>query len=96
MGVYFGMHGRFCASHPWEVIVTIVTLTVSVLSMSVISGGKVGTVCGFSKSCQPKPTDEEVREGRRGRRLFEVSASDNLCLRPAFILSIILCFSRCV
>ena len=57
---YFGAHGRFCASHPWEVIVSIVTLTVCALSMSVLRGGGVGTVCGFSKPCQPKPTDEEV------------------------------------
>ncbi len=58
---YFGAHGRFCASHPWEVIVSIVTLTVCALSMSVLSGGKVSTVCGFSKPCQPKPVDEEVK-----------------------------------
>lgn len=57
---YFGAHGRFCASHPWEVIVSIVTLTVCALSMSVLSGGKVSTVCGFAKPCQPKPADEEV------------------------------------
>ena len=57
---YFSAHGRFCASHPWEVIVTIVTLTVCVLSMSVLSGGKVGTVCGVSKPCKAKPEDEQV------------------------------------
>ena len=58
---FFGSHGRFCASHPWEVIVTIVTLTVCALSMSVLSGGKVGTFCGPSKPCQAKPKAEEVR-----------------------------------
>ena len=57
---YFGAHGRFCASHPWEVIVSIVTLTVCALSMSILSGGKVTTLCGYSKPCQPKPIDEEV------------------------------------
>ena len=62
MTKYFGAHGRFCASHPWEVIVTIVTLTVCALSMSVLSGGKVGTVCGIQKPCQPKPTDQEVNK----------------------------------
>lgn len=56
---FFGSHGRFCASHPWEVIVTIVTLTVCALSMSVLSGGKVGTFCGPSKPCQAKPKAEE-------------------------------------
>lgn len=57
---YFGAQGRFCATHPWEVIVSIVTLTVCALSMSVLSGGKVSTVCGFSRPCEPKPEDEEV------------------------------------
>ena len=57
---YFGIHGRFCASHPWEVIVTTVTLTVCVLSMSVLSGGNVGKVCGINKPCQKKSPEEEV------------------------------------
>ena len=55
----FGAHGRFCASHPWEVIVTTVTLTVCVLSMSVLSGGKVATPCGVNKPCEKDV--EEVR-----------------------------------
>lgn len=62
MTPFFHSHGRFCASHPWEVIVTIVTLTVCVLSMSVISGGKVGTICGISRPCEAKPADEEVQK----------------------------------
>lgn len=61
LGTYFGVHGRFCASHPWEVIVTTVTLTVCVLSVSVLSDGKVGTLCGFNRPCQKKPPQEEVR-----------------------------------
>ncbi len=55
LSTYFEAHGRFCASHPWEVIVTTVTLTVSALSMSVLNGGKVGTVCGISKPCVESP-----------------------------------------
>ena len=58
---YFGAHGRFCASHPWEVIVTTVTLTVCILSMSVLSGGKVETFCGIKKPCHKKSPEEEVR-----------------------------------
>ena len=58
---FFQAHGRFCASHPWEVIVSIVTLTVSALSMSLLNGGRVGMVCGYSRPCEPKPEDEEVR-----------------------------------
>ena len=57
---YFGIHGRFCASHPWEVIVSTVTLTVCVLSMSVLSGGNVGSVCGINRPCQKKTPEEEV------------------------------------
>ena len=59
---YFRGHGEFCARHPWEVIVTAVTLTVSVLSIGVLSGGKVGTVCGLNKLCEE---EEEVRSNRR-------------------------------
>ncbi len=58
MGSFFGAHGRFCASHPWEVIVTTVTLTVCVLSMSVLSGVKVG-VCGINRPCE-NDKEEEV------------------------------------
>lgn len=58
MARFFRAHGRFCASHPWEVIVTTVTLTVCVLSMSVLSEGKVGYVCGINKPCSTK--EEEV------------------------------------
>lgn len=59
-GKYFGIHGRFCASHPWEVIVTTVTLTVCVLSMSILNGGKLGVVCGPNRPCQRKSPEEEV------------------------------------
>ena len=55
---YFRAHGQFCARHPWEVIVSVVTLTVCVLSIGVLSGGKVGTLCGIKKPCEE---EEEVR-----------------------------------
>lgn len=60
MARFFRAHGRFCASHPWEVIVTTVTLTVCVLSMSVLSEGKVGYVCGINKPCSAKAKEDEV------------------------------------
>ena len=91
MTKYFGAHGRFCASHPWEVIVTIVTLTVCALSMSVLSGGKVGTVCGIQKPCQPKPTDQEVSSLFRG---LCVCARENECERVN-ILPISMNFNLC-
>jgi len=53
---YFNAHGRFCASHPWEVIVTIVTLTVCVLSISLVSGGKVS---GLNNPRKLKSDDDE-------------------------------------
>ena len=54
---YFRAHGQFCARHPWEVIVSVVTLTVCVLSIGVLSGGKVGTLCGLNTPCEE---EEEV------------------------------------
>lgn len=61
MSRYFEAHGKFCASHPWEVIVTTVTLTVCILSMSFLNGGKIGSVCGFSSfNCPKKSLEEEV------------------------------------
>ena len=60
LSTYFGSFGRFCASHPWEVIVLTVVATICVLSMSLLSGGKVRIVCGLNKPCQEKTPEEEV------------------------------------
>lgn len=60
LGHYFRAHGQFCARHPWEVIVTVVTLTVCVLSIGVLSGGKVGTLCGINKPCQDEEETSDV------------------------------------
>ena len=59
MGRFFGAHGRFCASHPWEVIATIVTLTVCVLSMGVLNGSRMG-ICGIHRPCENEPEGEDV------------------------------------
>lgn len=61
MGSFFGAHGRFCASHPWEVIVTTVTLTVCVLSMGLLSGVQVG-VCGINRACENEKKEEVWRK----------------------------------
>ncbi|KAL3866136.1 hypothetical protein ACJMK2_043465 [Sinanodonta woodiana] len=45
----FKVHGHFCASHPWEVIVSTVTLTVSVMSMSLLKGAN--QICGWNYVC---------------------------------------------
>ena len=63
---YFRAHGQFCARHPWEVIVSVVTLTVCMLSIGVLSGGKVGTFCGLNKQCEEEE-EEEVRIERPNR-----------------------------
>lgn len=69
LGVYYAKYGRFCARHPWEIIVSIVTLTVCILSMSFISGGKVAIPCRGGDGCQEVPLplthdDKVCREGR--------------------------------
>ena len=64
LGRCFRAHGQFCARHPWEVIVSVVTLTVCVLSIGILSGGKVGTLCGINTPCE-----EQVRLGRESSLL---------------------------
>ena len=66
---YFRAHGQFCARHPWEVIVSVVTLTVCMLSIGVLSGGKVGTFCGLNKQCEE---EEEVRIERPNRDAADI------------------------
>ena len=51
----FSMHGLFVASHPWEVIVGTVTLTICMMSMNMFTGND--QICGWNYVCQ-KP--EEV------------------------------------
>ena len=50
------MHGLFVASHPWEVIVGTVTLTISMMSMKMFTGND--KICGWNYEC---PKLEEVR-----------------------------------
>ncbi|XP_061427042.1 LOW QUALITY PROTEIN: 3-hydroxy-3-methylglutaryl-Coenzyme A reductase [Lethenteron reissneri] len=52
----FRAHGRFVATHPWEVIVGTITITLCMTSMNMFIGNDV--VCGWNYQC-PK-TDEEV------------------------------------
>lgn len=59
LGTYFGAHGCFCASHPWEVIVTTMTIMVCVLSAGVLvdkDDDLLGTPFPYLK----KPNTEEV------------------------------------
>ncbi|EDV26440.1 uncharacterized protein TRIADDRAFT_37359 [Trichoplax adhaerens] len=48
----FRNHGRFCASHPWEVIVATLTITVSTLSFSLNSNSIAEDLCRNGKSCE--------------------------------------------
>lgn len=52
----FRMHGLFVASHPWEVIVGTVTLTICMMSMKMFTGND--KICGWNYEC---PKLEEVR-----------------------------------
>ncbi|XP_056135735.1 3-hydroxy-3-methylglutaryl-coenzyme A reductase-like [Lampris incognitus] len=52
----FCMHGLMVASHPWEVIVGTVTLTVCMMSMNMFTGND--QICGWNFDC-PK-TEEQV------------------------------------
>ncbi|ETE58948.1 3-hydroxy-3-methylglutaryl-coenzyme A reductase [Ophiophagus hannah] len=55
----FRMHGLFVASHPWEVIVGTVTLTICMMSMKMFTGND--KICGWNYEC-PKFEEDEVRE----------------------------------
>ncbi|XP_042562967.1 3-hydroxy-3-methylglutaryl-CoA reductase a [Clupea harengus] len=50
----FSMHGLFVASHPWEVIVGTVTLTICMMSMNMFTGND--QICGWNYVCQ-KPEE---------------------------------------
>lgn len=50
------MHGLFVASHPWEVIVGTVTLTICMMSMKMFTGND--KICGWNYEC---PKFEEVK-----------------------------------
>lgn len=53
----FRMHGLLVASHPWEVIVGTVTLTICMMSMNMFTGND--QICGWNFDC---PKTEEVRK----------------------------------
>ncbi|XP_029915935.1 3-hydroxy-3-methylglutaryl-CoA reductase a [Myripristis murdjan] len=52
----FRMHGLLVASHPWEVIVGTVTLTICMMSMNMFTGND--QICGWNFDC-PK-TEEQI------------------------------------
>ncbi|XP_075955407.1 3-hydroxy-3-methylglutaryl-coenzyme A reductase-like [Anarhichas minor] len=52
----FRMHGLLVASHPWEVIVGTVTLTICMMSMNMFTGND--QICGWNFYC-PK-TEEQI------------------------------------
>uniref|UniRef100_A0A8C9V602 3-hydroxy-3-methylglutaryl coenzyme A reductase n=1 Tax=Scleropages formosus TaxID=113540 RepID=A0A8C9V602_SCLFO len=45
----FRLHGLFVASHPWEVIVGTVTLTICMMSMNMFTGND--QICGWNYEC---------------------------------------------
>ncbi|XP_040026180.2 3-hydroxy-3-methylglutaryl-coenzyme A reductase-like isoform X2 [Gasterosteus aculeatus] len=52
----FRVHGHLVASHPWEVIVGTVTLTICMMSMNMFTGND--QICGWNFDC-PK-TEEQI------------------------------------
>jgi len=46
----FRAHGQFCASHPWEVIVATVTITMCMMSFSMLTGDP--QLCGWNYKCE--------------------------------------------
>ncbi|XP_059172811.1 3-hydroxy-3-methylglutaryl-coenzyme A reductase-like [Physella acuta] len=52
----FHAHGELCASHPWEVLITTVTITISLMSMSLWAINS--KVCGWNYICQ---NEEEIK-----------------------------------
>ncbi|XP_012713427.1 3-hydroxy-3-methylglutaryl-coenzyme A reductase [Fundulus heteroclitus] len=56
LGPLFRAHGLLVASHPWEVIVGTITLTICMLSMNMFTGND--QICGWNLDC-PK-TEEEI------------------------------------
>ncbi|MEQ2238763.1 hypothetical protein ILYODFUR_036609 [Ilyodon furcidens] len=55
----FRAHGLLVASHPWEVIVGTITLTICMLSMNMFTGND--QICGWNLDC---PKTEEVRDSQ--------------------------------
>lgn len=53
----FSLHGLFVASHPWEVIVATITLTICMMSMNMFTGND--QICGWNFDC---PKFEEVSQ----------------------------------
>ncbi|KAK7116442.1 3-hydroxy-3-methylglutaryl-coenzyme A reductase-like isoform X1 [Littorina saxatilis] len=54
----FRAHGRMCASHPWEVIITSLTVTLCLVSMSVYASHNLYKLCGWNYVCQ---NEEEIK-----------------------------------
>ncbi|XP_023679090.2 3-hydroxy-3-methylglutaryl-CoA reductase a [Paramormyrops kingsleyae] len=52
----FRIHGLFVASHPWEVIVGTVTLTICMMSMNMFTGNN--QICGWNYECHK--TEEQI------------------------------------
>lgn len=63
----FRMHGLLVASHPWEVIVGTVTLTICMMSMNMFTGND--QICGWNFDCPKTEEVSEVSEVIRTRQL---------------------------
>lgn len=69
LGSLFRAHGLLVASHPWEVIVGTVTLTICLMSMNMFTSSD--HICGWNLDC---PKQEEVSEPGQNRTLGSVTS----------------------
>lgn len=89
----FRAHGLVVASHPWEVIVGTVTLTVCMMSMNMFTGND--QICGWNFDC-PKT---EVSKASVWRETYVCIFNSVVFLLLQEILSsdvIILTITRCI
>lgn len=55
VGHFFRAHGEFCASHPWEVIVALITFTACMLSVDRGTVGAADPLISASKQAMHLP-----------------------------------------
>ena len=55
----FYAHGRMCATHPWEVIITSLTVTLCLVSMSVYASPSFNKICGWNYKCHSEEVSDQ-------------------------------------
>ncbi|XP_040899133.1 3-hydroxy-3-methylglutaryl-coenzyme A reductase-like isoform X2 [Toxotes jaculatrix] len=76
------MHGLLVASHPWEVIVGTVTLTICVMSMNMFTGND--QICGWNFDC---PKTEEFQNLRQLGSKYILGIAGLFTIFSSFVFS---------